>query len=141
MRRTFILLAFHFSFLLLHTTSSIHAQQSSQHDSCRVRVLYFHASMRCQSCLMIEQYAAETMHTVFAKDLRAGKIRWQAINYEDSLNEHFVGRYNLENQALIVSKQRGGKEIEWKLLDKVWELLGEKKKFAKYVSKEVRKWL
>ena len=81
------------------------------------------------------------MHSVFHKELRAGKIRWQVINFEDSLTEHYIDQYKLENQALIVAKIRNGKEVEWKLLDKIWELLGDRKKFVEYVVKSVRKWL
>lgn len=126
---------------LLHTQSILASHRTSESDTLRVRVYYFHATIRCQACLTIEQYSTETMHSIFSNELRSGKIRWQVINFEDSLNEHYIDTYKLENQALIVAKIRNGKEVVWKLLDKIWELLGDKKKFEEYVVRSVRKWM
>lgn len=128
-------------FFLVHTQSLLASHRTSENDTVRVRVYYFHATIRCQACLTIEQYSTETMHLVFQKELRSGIIRWQVINFEDSLNEHYIDTYKLENQALIVAKIRNGKEVEWKLLDKIWELLGDRKKFEEYVVRNVRRWL
>ena len=135
-----LLLSLAISFLL-HTQSLFAFHRATESDTVRVRVYYFHAKIRCQACLTIEQYSTETMYSVFHKELRAGKIRWQVINFEDSLTEHYIDQYKLENQALIIAKIRNGKEIAWKLLDKIWELLGDRKKFEAYVVKNVRRWL
>ena len=63
------------------------------------------------------------------------------INFDEDKNKHYSDDYQLFNQTLIVAKYQNGKQVKWKACDKVWELLGDRKKFDKYIKDEVNKYL
>jgi hypothetical protein len=98
----------------------------------------FHGTRRCPSCMKIEAYSQEAVQTGFAEDLKAGKMEWLVINTDESPNEHYEKDYQLYTKSLILSRVENGKETKWKNLEKVWELLGDKEAFIKYVQDEVR---
>jgi hypothetical protein len=47
----------------------------------------------------------------------------------------------LHTRAIVIVKIRDGEQTEWKNLDKIWELVGDKKVFVKYVQDEVAMYL
>jgi len=106
--------------------------------SHKIVAYYFHGTRRCPSCMKIEAYSQEAIQTGFAEDLKSGKMQWQVINTDESPNEHYLKDYQLYTKSLILSRVENGKEIKWKNLEKVWELLGDKEAFVKYVQDEVR---
>lgn len=107
----------------------------------RVTAYYFHTSYRCASCRKIEAYAKEAIETGFPDELRDGRLVWRVVNVEDKGNEHFVKDYQLYTKSLILVDQQAAREDRWKNLEKVWQLLGDKKKFHSYVVGEVRAYL
>jgi hypothetical protein len=60
------------------------------------------------------------------------------VNFEEEGNEHYVKDYQLYTQSLILSRVRGGKEVEWKNLERIWKLVGHKEDFVAYVQAEVQ---
>ena len=98
---------------------------------------YFYTSMRCPSCLAIERLTAETINSEFAEQLNSGFLAWRTININGEGNFHFVEDYSLYTKSVIISEVVKGEEVRWKNLTKVWELLGEEAKFAKYLKGEI----
>jgi hypothetical protein len=58
-------------------------------------------------------------------------------NFEKKGNEHFAKDYQLYSQSLILSRQHDGQETEWRNLDQIWKLVGNKEKFFAYVQTEL----
>ncbi len=110
-------------------------------DSASVVVTYYHSTLRCYGCLTIEKFTDASMRYLFEKELREGKIVWRVVDFEKEKGGVSAGRYAIENQALIVSQYRNGKEVRWKRLGKVWDLLGDYGKFQEYISESVREYL
>jgi hypothetical protein len=106
--------------------------------SPKIIAYYFHGTRRCASCMKIEAYSQEAVQAGFAEDLKSGKMEWHVINTDESPNAHYEKDYQLYTKSLILSRVENGKEIKWKNLEKVWELLGDKEAFIKYVQDEVR---
>jgi hypothetical protein len=130
------------TFLLFFGTSCfLLSQEDKSSDKVEVKVLYFHATSRCQTCLKIEDYSQKTINSNFTKELEKGKITWESIDFQDEKNEHFVDEYKLETQALIVAKFKNGKQVKWKSLEKIWDLVGDFDKFQKYIKKELKSFL
>ena len=102
---------------------------------------YFHATVRCQTCKAIEAYSREAIEQAFAEDLKKGAIEWRPINIQAPENRHFVQDFRLYTRSLILVKVRDGKQVEWKNLDKVWDLVRDKGEFLKYVQSNVNPWL
>lgn len=102
---------------------------------------YFHGNARCQSCYKIETYTFETMKNKFAKELAEGTIVWEVVNVEQGMNQHFISEYALSTKSVVLSEVEKGKEVRWKNLDKIWELLGNQTEFQGYIENEVKDFL
>jgi hypothetical protein len=107
----------------------------------KVIAYYFHTTLRCPSCRKIEAYSSTAIETGFADEIAEGRLEWRVINIEEKGNEHFVKDYQLYTKSLILSEERSGREVRWKNLAKVWELLGNEGDFVAYVQKETRAYL
>ena len=113
-------------------TASTHTQPQEQ--SRQVIVYYFHGDMRCPTCHKLESYAKEAVESNFADQLDSKLIQWKPVNVDQSENAHFVKDYNLVTKAVILSDVIDGKEADWKNLDKIWDLVGDKDVYVKYIS-------
>ena len=102
---------------------------------------YFHTSYRCSSCRKIEAYSKLAIETAFAGDLAAGRLQFRPINIEENGNGHFVEDYKLYTKSLVLSDRRSGREVRWKNLNRVWELLGNEPAFVDYVQRETHAYL
>lgn len=110
-------------------------------NSPKVIAFYFHTTFRCASCRKIEAYSQEAIENGFSKELKDGTLQWRVINVEESGNRHYIDDYRLFSKSLILVRLNDGKQKEWKNLLKVWELLGDKPAFVRYVQDEVRGYL
>ena len=119
--------------LLVPTTG----QAESTGESPRFIATYFYTNIRCPSCITIENLTEKTIKTSFKDQLDSGILAWRTINIDGEGNFHFVKDYQLYTKSVIISENKDGKEIRWKNLPKVWELLGEEKKFSKYLKEEI----
>ncbi len=109
--------------------------EQSQND--RLIVYYFHGNMRCPTCNTIEAYSKEAVETYFSSELESGRIEWQAVNYDEPRNEHFLTDYDLRFQSLVLVDMKNGRETGYKNLEKIWDLVGNKDKFITYVQSEI----
>lgn len=101
------------------------------------RVYYFHRTVRCPSCEKIETLAQAAVEERFADEVAAGRMMWKPLNIDEPQNQHFEDDYKLETQSVVLSELREGKEVRWKNLDKVWDLLDDDAGFAQYVAEEI----
>lgn len=101
-------------------------------------VYYFHGNRRCRTCRTIEHYTKEAVNTAFEKEIKSGKMVFKSINLEQSQHEHFVKDYQLSTRSVVLSQQKDGKEVNWKRLDRVWELVRSKPDFITYVQGELK---
>lgn len=99
-----------------------------------ILVYYLHGATRCPTCRTIEAYAREAVETGFADALKSGAIRWQVINYEEPGNEHYATDYNVVAPNVVLVKFQDGKQVAWKGLPEVWEVVGDKAAFLKFVE-------
>lgn len=137
MRKNCIVIAimvFIFSLPILMPTTG---QTEDGADPPRFVATYFYTNIRCPSCLTIERLTSETIKSEFAEQLDSGLLAWRTINIDRGGNFHFVKDYNLYTKSVIVSEMAEGKEIRWKNLSKVWELLGDETKFGNYLKAEI----
>jgi hypothetical protein len=104
----------------------------------RVIAYYFHTTMRCASCMKIEAYTTEAIQTAFPDELKNGRLVLKVVNVEETGNEHFVKDYQLYTKSVVLVDERAGKQMAWKNLAKVWQLLNDKEGFLRYVQDETR---
>lgn len=117
-------------------SSSLFAQSGD-----KVIAYYFHTTFRCPSCHKIEQYTEGAIKEYFAKELKTGNLVYRVVNVEEKGNEHFVQDYKLYTKSVVLSLSQDGKEVRFKNLEQVWQLLRNKDKFYQYIKKETQGFL
>jgi hypothetical protein len=81
-------------------------------------VYYFYGNTRCPTCRSIESQSHDTVHTGFASK-----------------------KFEVQVPVVVLVRMKGGEIEDWKRLDKVWALVGEKPAFAEYVRSEINQML
>jgi hypothetical protein len=114
---------------------------SAAANSSKVVAYYFHVTVRCNTCRTIEAYSREAVLNHFKGDLDRGRLEWQVVNVQMPENKHFVQDYQLFTKSVVLVHFVNGKQQAYKILNDVWELVGDKAKFQAYVDKEVRAYL
>lgn len=107
----------------------------------KVIAYYFHGSFRCPTCHKLEEYSKDAINTSFKDEIENGSLEFKTVNVEEKENENFVQEYKLYTKSLVLSKVKDGKEVEYKNLDKIWECVGDKKKFYDYIISETKDFL
>ncbi len=106
-----------------------------------VRVYYFRTNTRCSSCRKIEAFTDGAVKKAFAKEMENGKLAWQVVNVQEPGNEHFIKDFQLAAKSVVVVDVVGDRQVRWKNLNRIWELLDDEPMFARYVEEEVRQYL
>jgi len=122
-------------------TGPSQAPTSQAAVSRQIVATYFRANARCPSCVKIEAYTTEAVEQGFADALTQGRLVWRVVNVDEPGNKHYVRDYELYTKSVVLAEFRDGKQVRWKNLKKVWELLHSKDAFVKYVDGEVRAFL
>lgn len=112
---------------------------ASKGTNVQVVAYYFHGTIRCETCLMIEKQAREVIERRFPVEMAEKRLVFRPVNYDKPENAHFLKIYKLPCPSLVVVRQKGGKDEKWKLLDKTWEHVENPFKFSEYVEGEVEK--
>jgi len=100
-------------------------------------VTYFHARVRCPDCVVIETIARDVVETDFARELKTGQLHWRSIDYEDPKNKKLATHYDVEETGLVIAWRAQGKEIEWRVLPDVWDLVEDSPALADYILYEI----
>jgi MFS superfamily sulfate permease-like transporter len=115
--------------------------QASDKQGHKVIVFYFHGNVRCFTCKRIEQFTKEAVKEEFAEEMKNGVVELKVINVEEAKNNHFIKDYQLYTKSVIISDLKQGKQVQWKNLQRVWELVRNDEAFKRYVQKEVNEYL
>ena len=102
---------------------------------------YFHRTMRCHSCLTIEEFSKQAIEEKFLAELADGLLEYHSVNIDKQEHQHFENDYKLTVQSLVLVRIEDGQVVEWKNLEKVWDLFQDYGAFAEYVQREVSHFL
>lgn len=111
----------------------------AKQNNAKIEVLYFHATIRCEGCLSIEEKIKNTIDNYYPKEVKSGVLNLKSLDFLKPENQHFQDDYNFDAQTLIIRKVVNGKVVRWKNLDKIWDYNNDYNKFSKYVKKEIDK--
>ncbi len=82
--------------------------KSTQKD--RVEVIYFHGKQRCATCMAIEKNTREVLNSMFANELKNGKVVFKIVDISTPEGEKIADKYEVTWSSLFVNKWKGGKE-------------------------------
>lgn len=101
-------------------------------------VYYFHRTQRCPTCTRIEELTREIVRSQFAAEMASGALELHVINIEKPGYEHYENDYNLSVQSIVIARMKGGQQVKWDNLDKIWDLIGNEPEFNVYVAGAIR---
>jgi hypothetical protein len=116
------------------TPDSSEASQPAVHQ---VIAYYFHGTRRCSNCIKIESYTKEAIDSAYGAALKDSSLVWRVVNTDEEANNHFLDDYQLYTKSVVLVDMQDGKQVRWKNLEKVWDYLGDKEAFKKYIRDEV----
>ena len=104
-------------------------------------VYYFMTSQRCENCIKIESYTREVVMNSFSDRIGDNRMLWKMVDVDAPQNRHFIQDYQLITKSVVLVRYRDGKPVEWKNLDEIWNLLGDKGAFQEYINHEVNSFI
>ena len=114
-------------------------EAGAQEPSCEVHAIYFHNTLRCRTCKLIEATAKTAIEDAFPDALADGRLRWSAIDMQKQ--RHFVEQYSLVKPTLILVRMVDGLPQDWVALDETWTHIRSEVRFTLYVTDATRKFL
>lgn len=84
-----------------------YGQQSKNNDG--VKVIYFHRTVRCNTCLEIDKIVKEVIQKNYGKEVDKKLISYQSIDFQQDDNA-LIRYYNVESPTLLIVKYKKGKE-------------------------------
>ncbi|NLX15288.1 MAG: hypothetical protein GXY44_16795 [Phycisphaerales bacterium] len=102
---------------------------------------YFHRTVRCPSCLMIEELSRQAIETGFVPALADGQLAWRVIDIEQAGNKHFVEDFDLTEPSLVLVHKQPGQPAVWKILDATWDHLDDPAALQRYVQTELERFM
>jgi hypothetical protein len=119
--------------LLTLALPTLAADEPQTESEVQVVAYYFHGNMRCNTCRKLEAYSEEAISKGFADQIAAGELKWRAVNTDEPDNKHYIKDFELTSKSLVLAEYRDGEVKRWKNLKLIWQLVGDKDGFLKYV--------
>ena len=101
-------------------------------------VYYLHSNTRCPTCRSIESQAHDVVQSAFASELKSGALTWKVMNYEEPSAAGLAKKFEIQMPVVVLARMKGGEIAQWKRLDRVWALVGDKPGYASYMREEIR---
>lgn len=114
------------------------AAQAADAPKDRVIALYFHRTERCPTCQKMGSYSEEAVKAAFADEIKAGRVAFHFIDFEEEKNARYTKAYNISGPALIVAKISNNKVASYRNLEDIWDKVGDKPAFLRYVQENVK---
>ena len=116
---------------------STNKQDADVQRDTQLVVYYFHGDMRCPTCHKLETYAKEALDTHFADKLASKDIVWKVVNVNKPENRHFIQDYRLVTRSVVISETVNGREIKWKNLERIWQLVRNRESYLNYIRDNI----
>jgi hypothetical protein len=78
------------------------AQDNKDAATPKVEVYYFHATMRCPTCMAIEEQTKKTLDDNFAEELKSGTVKLTVLNLEEKENKAITEQFEIGWSSLIL---------------------------------------
>ncbi|WP_153912599.1 nitrophenyl compound nitroreductase subunit ArsF family protein [Shewanella sp. TC10] len=106
-------------------------------DQQVLKVYYFHGNVRCTSCELIEKYTTQAINTGFADQIAQGDVELTTVNLEARGNSHFIEDFQLITRSVVIAIEEHGETMQYRRLDRVWELVTDKQDFQNYLYQQI----
>jgi hypothetical protein len=112
------------------------ASNNSSGLADRVDVVYFHRTVRCQSCQYAEAGTNYTVETYFADEMASGKLSFQSVDVQDTKNAAIIDKYDAYTSSLFINTIKDGTDHIEQVTD-IWLVIGDDEPFAELVKSKI----
>jgi len=95
-------------------------------DANTIQVLYFHSSIRCTTCVSVDEDTQKYLSELFPDKIKQGKIVYKSLNIDKDERKDLIQKFEIYGQRLLFIKGE-------KVLDKTDEAF-------QYVTTQPEKW-
>lgn len=106
-----------------------------------VVALYFHRTLRCEDCLLMEDYIRDVLRDDYLDPLLNGSLCWRSLDYERPEHVDSADKYQFGGPALVLSHWVGGREVLWARMDEIWEWVDDPEAVADTLRAQLRECL
>jgi hypothetical protein len=121
----------------VNSDRTLKQQTVNQTDKSTIIAYYFHRTFRCPTCRAIEANAERVIKKNFAQELADGRLTWMPFNLDEPGGQELEKQFDVSISTLVIAKMKGDNNIEYKKLEKVWDLLNSPQEFEKYIKTEI----
>lgn len=107
----------------------------------KVVVYYFHGTVRCETCLLIEAMAEGTLQADFPEEFTNGRLLWRPLSVDLPENVHFVKDFGLGANELVVLRKREHRGATWEKVADIWDLAADPNRFRERLRGVVARFL
>lgn len=99
----------------------------------KVEIFHFYGDSRCTSCVILGDFAEESVNTYYAPELSSGRLVFDHINIDVPENREIVERYGPTGSSLWIGiYDENGFHAEELIAP--WYMLGDKQTFMEYIK-------
>lgn len=99
----------------------------------KVEVIHFHPTQQCLSCIVLGDFAEDTVNTFFESELSSGKLVFMHINGDLANNSAIVKKYGATGSSIWLGTYTSeGFHPEENI--QVWYLIGNRTGFMEYLK-------
>jgi len=83
---------------------STEVSSTTNSDSDKIEVYYFHFTARCTTCRTIEAEAKKNIETLYPNQFKQGLITFRSLNLEEESTKPLAKRLGISGQTLMLVK-------------------------------------
>ncbi len=85
-----------------------------------VELIYFHATLRCETCLALEASIERCLRAEFAAELAQGRLAWRSLDYELGEGRALHANLELSGSELVIRRRAAGESRDAQPIRSVW---------------------
>jgi hypothetical protein len=129
---------------VLGTVTALSAQEKQEQGKLpghRVVAMYFHRTERCPTCRKAGTYTKKAIEKGMAEKVKSKEVSLHFVDFQDEKNEKLTKAYKISGPALVLADVHDDKVTSWKTLPKLFALVGDEDKLARYVQANIQAYL
>jgi hypothetical protein len=109
-------------------------------QNAKLRILYFHPSMRCTACNAVEESTIKVLQEYYASEIEKGIIHFASYNMEEDVNQALVEKYEISFSSLLFIRKEGKSEVKTDFTEKAFQYaLAKPGKYSELLKAEISK--
>jgi hypothetical protein len=91
--------------------SQVNKQDVAQNvNSPKVSIYYFHFTLRCATCMAVEENARKAIEILYPNEVKSGEYSFTSLNLDETNTKEIANKLGVGGQTLLIV--RGDKKID-----------------------------